>query len=161
MKLDAALEDVADRVIRPDVALALTAGRTSVIAQVLAPEITPARLNIEKFVPPGASFELPAALVVRNTGSENLSVRMDASTDEPSEAGWLEFDPSTFELEAGRTRVIGIHAEVPPGIPLGPRLFRLRASVRQDLDSSGVGLGFTAAVMITSSPDFHCAGVAT
>ena len=132
------------RLVRPGVvivALALTAGGTSVIAQVLAPEITPARLNIEKLVAPGTKFELPAALVVRNTGSEKLSVHMDASTDEPSEAGWLELDPSTFDLEAGETRVIGLHAEVPPGVPLGPRLFRLRASVRQNLDSSGVGLG--------------------
>lgn len=127
------------------IALAWCASLAHVTAESVAPEITPARLEVDVPVPPGSEVDLPP-LVVRNRGMATLHARMGTSTDRPEEAGWLRFEPEIFILAPDERRVVRVRARIPSEADLGPRLFRLRASVDTAPEPGGVAIGITAAV---------------
>ena len=125
------------------VSLVLTATAS---AQAVAPAITPARITVDTPVAPGAEVDLPS-LVVRNHGTDALVTTMGVAPEGDEDTrGWIHFDPATFELGASEARVVEVTLKVPADVPLGPRIVRLRASVRQDTETTGVAIGLTAAV---------------
>lgn len=117
-------------------------------SQTVAPSITPARVTVDSLVPPGREVELPA-LVVRNSGVEPLVTRMDTVPDSTSAAHRVEYTPEEFRLDPGADQVVHARLIVPTDSPLGPALVRLRASVAQEVEGSGLGIGLTAAVAST------------
>lgn len=113
--------------------------------EVVAPSITPARMDVDTLVPPGATVDL-SQLVLRNQGTEAVRATMGVVADDPEVAGWLEFEPAEFEMDPDSVQLIGVRLKVPTDADLGPRLARVRASVEQAVETAGVGVGVTAAV---------------
>lgn len=117
-------------------------------SQAVAPAITPARISIDNPIAPGSTVDLPS-IVVRNHGTEPLTTTMGVVIDgEDGEdtRDWIRFDPANFDLDVGEARVVDLTLEVPDDVLLGPRVVRLRASARQDTQTTGVAVGITAAV---------------
>jgi hypothetical protein len=123
--------------------LATDPGRTG--AQTVAPEITPARIEVEGVLAPGTRAVV-TSIVVRNSGTVRLSSTLRAITDVDGEDGWIRFSPDAFELDPGEAIVADVAIDVPRDVALGPRRFRLRATVNEVADAPGVTLGVTAAV---------------
>ena len=113
--------------------------------QTIAPEITPARIEVDGLLAPGSQTAI-SSIVVRNTGTVRLAATLRATTDVDGEEAWVRFAPDAFDLDAGGAMVAEVTLHVPRDAPLGPRRFRLRATVEEATDAPGVTIGVTAAV---------------
>jgi len=84
--------------------------------------------------------------VVQNSGTVRLASTLRATTDVDGEDDWIRFTPEAFELDPGGAVVAEVAVAIPRDAPLGPRRFRLRATVEEVTDAPGVTIGVSAAV---------------
>lgn len=113
------------------------------------PRITPATIEVESLAAPGSRLDLPA-LVVRNAGAEPLEVSMGASSEDSAAGEWASFQPASFRLAGGESRLVNARLEVPRDAPLGEHTVRLRAGTRAAGGTEGLGLGISLGVASTA-----------
>lgn len=109
-------------------------------------------MAVHSILAPGAQYDIPS-VVVRDSGSDAMPVRMSTQADDAEVASWVSYTPEVFDVPAGGTQVVRVALRVPRDAEL--RDYRVRARAGVVRGSEGSQLGVDVSVGVASIIDFE------